>query len=71
MIIEDLGIHIISPQIFNYIENEGSFSIIDSYLNLAAEYEIKAFNADNYRWIDLGSKDNLEKAEMNFADILR
>ena len=66
-----MGIHIISPKIFEHIEDEGSFSIIDAYLKLAAQHEIKAFNADNYRWIDLGSKDNLEQAEIKFADILR
>lgn len=65
-----MGIHIISPKIFNYIKDEGSFSIIDAYLKLAAEHEIKSFNAHNFRWIDLGSKKNLEQAELKFADIL-
>jgi len=66
-----MGIHIISPQIFSYIEDEGIFSIIDTYLKLAGEHKIKAFSADNYRWIDLGTKVYLSEAEIEFTDILR
>jgi NDP-sugar pyrophosphorylase family protein len=66
-----MGIHIISPQIFNYIEDNGNFSIIDAYLKLASEHKIKAFNADHCRWLDLGSKENLEQAKTNFTDLLK
>jgi NDP-sugar pyrophosphorylase family protein len=47
---------------------EGVFSIIASYLNLAARGEkILGFRADEYSWHDLGKPDDLKKAaeEMN------
>jgi mannose-1-phosphate guanylyltransferase len=62
------GIHVISPRILNLIEEEGVFSIIDSYLTLAKRGEkILAFRADEYRWRDLGKPEDLKKAfeEMN------
>jgi NDP-sugar pyrophosphorylase family protein len=62
------GIHVISPRILELIEEEGIFSIVDSYLNLANSGErILAFRADEYRWRDLGKPEDLEKAtrEMN------
>src|SRR5262249_43911581 len=62
------GIHVISPRILDLIEEEGVFSIITSYLNLATRGEkIIAFRADEYRWRDLGKPEDLKKAveEMN------
>ena len=62
------GIHVISPRILDLIEEQGIFSIIDSYLSLAKRGErIMAFRADEYRWRDLGKPEDLEKAarEMN------
>src|SRR5262245_43978294 len=62
------GIHIISPRILELIEEEGIFSIIDSYLSLAKRGEkILAFRADEYRWRDVGRAEDLKKAaeEMN------
>jgi NDP-sugar pyrophosphorylase family protein len=62
------GVHIISPRILDLIEEEGIFSIITSYINLAQRGEkIMGFRADKYRWRDLGKLEDLEKAasEMN------
>jgi NDP-sugar pyrophosphorylase family protein len=54
------GIHVISPRLFAMMIEEGVFSIIDSYLRLAACGEkILAFRADEYYWRDLGRPDNL------------
>ena len=47
-----MGIHIISPQVFKYFPNEDKFSIVDFYLNIAAENKILGFQADKYSWID-------------------
>src|SRR5262245_46714317 len=45
------GIHIISPHLLPLIIESGAFSIIDSYLRLAAFRErISAFRADHYYW---------------------
>jgi len=57
------GIHIISPRLFAMLSEEGAFSIIASYLRLAANGEkILAFRADEYYWRDLGSPDNVLQA---------
>jgi len=57
------GIHVISPRILDLIEEEGVFSIVTSYLNLAKRGEkIIAFRADEYRWRDLGKPEDLKKA---------
>src|SRR5712692_11732000 len=57
------GIHVISPRVFARMTEEGVFSIISSYLHLAAHGEdILAFRADEYYWRDLGSPENLMEA---------
>jgi len=57
------GIHVISPRLLNMISEEGAFSIIATYLRLAAQGEkIHAFRADEYEWRDLGRPDDLLKA---------
>ncbi len=49
------GIHVISPRLLPMLTEEGIFSIIPSYLRLAAQGEkILAFRADDYYWRDLG-----------------
>jgi NDP-sugar pyrophosphorylase family protein len=57
------GIQIISPRLLPMLLEEGVFSIIASYLRLAAHGEkILAFRADESYWRDLGSPDNVEQA---------
>jgi NDP-sugar pyrophosphorylase family protein len=57
------GIHVISPQLFAKLTEEGAFSIITSYLRLAAQGErIVAFRADEYDWCDLGSPEGVAQA---------
>ena len=57
------GIHVISPRLFAMMIEEGVFSIITSYLHLAAQGEnILAFRADEYYWRDLGRPENLMEA---------
>ena len=57
------GIHVISPRLFAMMTEEGVFSIITSYLHLAARGEkILAFRADEYYWRDLGEPDNVMQA---------
>jgi NDP-sugar pyrophosphorylase family protein len=57
------GIHVISPRLFAMMIEEGVFSIITSYLRLAAHGEkILAFRADDYYWRDLGKPANLIQA---------
>jgi mannose-1-phosphate guanylyltransferase len=57
------GIHIISPRLLPMLTEEGTFSIIPSYLRLAAQGEnILAFRADEYYWCDLGRPEDLAQA---------
>jgi NDP-sugar pyrophosphorylase family protein len=62
------GIHVISPRIFEEIEEEGAFSIITAYARLAARGErIKGFRADEYYWRDLGRPESVALAERELA----
>jgi NDP-sugar pyrophosphorylase family protein len=57
------GIHIISPRLLPMMTEEGVFSIITSYLRLAAHGEkILAFRADECYWRDLGNPASLLQA---------
>jgi NDP-sugar pyrophosphorylase family protein len=57
------GIHVISPQIFNLIDQTGKFSIVDEYLRLSKDYKISAYNHDASLWMDLGNVENLNQAK--------
>ena len=62
------GIHVLSPQIFSKMEEQGAFSIIDAYLHLASHGEkIIAFRADESYWRDLGRPENLLQAAKDIA----
>jgi len=57
------GVHVISPRFLGMMTEEGAFSIIASYLRLAARKEqILAFRADEYYWRDLGRPKDVEQA---------
>ena len=57
------GIHVISPRLLAMMTEDGVFSIIASYLRLAAQGEkILAFRADEYDWRDLGKPENVAQA---------
>jgi NDP-sugar pyrophosphorylase family protein len=60
------GVHVISPRFLSLITEQGVFSIITSYLRLAAQGEkIMAFLSDAYYWRDLGTPENLAQAEQD------
>jgi NDP-sugar pyrophosphorylase family protein len=57
------GIHVISPRLLTLLTEEGTFSIVTSYLRLAAQGEkILGFRADEYYWRDLGKPENVVQA---------
>jgi NDP-sugar pyrophosphorylase family protein len=56
------GIQVVDPDIFNYISQEGKFSIIDVYLKLAADHTIKSFEHNKSLWLDVGKVESLTKA---------
>jgi NDP-sugar pyrophosphorylase family protein len=58
------GIHVISPRLLGMLSEAGAFSIISSYLRLAAQgEEILSFRADDSYWCDLGKLENVKRAE--------
>jgi NDP-sugar pyrophosphorylase family protein len=62
------GIHVISPRLFAKMEEKGAFSIITTYLKLAAQAEkIVAFRADEYYWRDLGRPESILQAAQDMA----
>jgi NDP-sugar pyrophosphorylase family protein len=65
------GIHIILPRIFAMMTEAGMFSIIPSYLRLAAQGErILAFRTDEYYWRDLGRPENVAQAAQDLDNKL-
>jgi len=63
------GIHVISPRIFSVMKEEGAFSIITSYLRLAAAAErIVAYTDDGSYWRDLGTVESLAEAEQDLLN---
>lgn len=57
------GVHVISTRFLSLITENGAFSIVTSYLRLAAEGEkLLAFRADQHYWRDLGKPENVAQA---------
>jgi NDP-sugar pyrophosphorylase family protein len=64
------GIHIISPRLLTKMDEEDVFSIITTYLRLAARGEkIVAFRADEYYWRDLGRPENIVQAAEDLGNL--
>jgi N-acetyl-alpha-D-muramate 1-phosphate uridylyltransferase len=61
------GIHIISPKIFELIQEEGKFSMIDLYLRLASTQNILGFDHSQDILIDVGKPENVPFAEAHFS----
>lgn len=58
------GIHVISPALLTMMSEDGVFSIIKTYLRLAAQGEkLLAFRADEFYWRDLGTPESLVLAD--------
>jgi mannose-1-phosphate guanylyltransferase len=63
------GVHVISPRLLRMMKEEGTLSIIDSYMPLAAQDEkIIAFRADEYYWRDLGKVESVAAAERDLRE---
>ena len=60
------GIHIIDPSIFPLITREGKFSMVDLYLDLAADHTIRGFDHSRSRLIDVGKPESAELAAQLF-----
>jgi MurNAc alpha-1-phosphate uridylyltransferase len=57
------GVHVISPRFLELLTELDAFSIITSYLRLAAQdEEVLGFRADEYYWRDLGRSESITQA---------
>jgi len=62
------GIHVISPGIFDLFEEQGRFSIIDTYLRLAGGHPIFGYIQPGLTWFDVGKPAQLADAERFLRD---
>lgn len=56
------GIHVISPGIFSLMEEQGRFSIIDTYLRIAASHPVGGYPDESLLWADAGKPESLAEA---------
>jgi N-acetyl-alpha-D-muramate 1-phosphate uridylyltransferase len=60
------GIHVIDPAIFPLMTRDGKFSVVDLYLDLAADHPIRAHDHSRSRLIDVGKPESAEQAARLF-----
>ena len=61
------GLQILSPQIFSLLKNQGKFSMVDAYLDLAKTNIILEFDHTGTNLIDVGKPESILKAEEMFS----
>ena len=64
------GIHVVNPELTGMITEEGVFSIIEVYLRLARTEPIYVWPCNDEPWIDVGTPENLRKANENIGDYI-
>lgn len=57
------GIHIIEPALLPLIKQEGKFSMVDVYLDLARQHTIKGYDHSYSKFIDVGKPESVAIAE--------
>ncbi len=60
------GIHIIDSNLFQYLIQEGKFSIVDTYLELAKSHTILGYDHSGCKLMDVGKPESILKAESQF-----
>jgi len=60
------GIHVIDPALFPLMKQEGKFSIVDVYLDVAAGHPVRGFDHSGSRLIDVGRPESAVQAEKIF-----
>lgn len=61
------GVHVINPKIFQLMNQEGKFSMVDVYLSLASSQTIQCFDHSGSQFIDVGKPESVIKAATMFA----
>lgn len=54
------GIHAINPDLLNHTQYTGKFSVIDMYLELAAQHKIIAYLQSEDFWVDAGKPEAID-----------
>jgi N-acetyl-alpha-D-muramate 1-phosphate uridylyltransferase len=60
------GIHIIEKKLLSLLNREGKFSIVDVYLDLAANEIIKGFDHSGSKFVDVGKPESISIASSMF-----
>ncbi len=60
------GIHLINSKIFSLIKQQGKFSMVDVYLDLAKDHIITSYDHTGTTLIDVGKPESIAKAEAYF-----
>ena len=60
------GIHVINTQLFDKMQQEGKFSMVDVYLDLMQSNTIQCFDHSQGLLIDVGKPESIAKAETLF-----
>lgn len=60
------GVHVISPELLPLINQEGKFSMVDVYLELAKTKSIKGYDHSYSKFIDVGKPEAVAQAEALF-----
>jgi N-acetyl-alpha-D-muramate 1-phosphate uridylyltransferase len=63
------GIHLVHPEIFPLITEEGVFSITDVYLRLAQTHDIHLCDVSQSKWFDIGTPEQLAFAERIWGNL--
>lgn len=59
-----MGIHVLSPKIFNHFSEDSSFSIVDTYLDLAGQkLPVYGYDGSGAIWLDVGKMNSLKHAD--------
>lgn len=60
------GIHVLEPEIFDFMPEKERFPILELYLELAKTKSIKGFFDTSDLWMDVGKPEQLEEARRKF-----
>jgi NDP-sugar pyrophosphorylase family protein len=61
------GVQVLDPLIFSLIRRAGRFSLVDLYLDLAADHSIIGFDHSGSKFVDVGKPESVAIAEGQFA----
>lgn len=62
------GISVLSPRIFDYMDEETRFSIIDTYSSaVTSGKQVLSYDTGDAAWYDIGTPEKLERARQHFV----